>query len=506
MSNLSILFSDENQRKLMLQKKGNFLYRDVVNDLAISNILDEIKHTTPDFPDDFLLFSAFDSSTQIFRREIAKEIYGSPVIFEDLKRYAVDLYALQKQRQNTFELKNKDAKNHSFLCISLEYCRDLKRLVEISEKAQSRGLRSLHDHAQELFNKIENGVYKKAKELFERVDEMLHMSMKFDFLSQTVKIAEKETMPDLKKLSDLSKNILGIDLDFSFSAVNNVQLSPFEEMLLNVMKERYPGVFQDLELFYEENNSLDFYTLIDLRDEILFYTGYIEFVKKYEKSGFRFSFSQTSQKEICARGIYDICLAIKLGRSDLVVTNDLEIQKGDIFVISGANQGGKTTFLRAFGQCAFFASQGLPVPAESFTTPFWESITTHFNHPEQTGKSRLEDEIDRVKTILSSTNDQCLVLFNECFAGTRHSDAVILSERMFEKLSVSGATCGFVTHLFELPMRNQSLISFVAECLQDGTERRTFQIVKRSPKELANAHSIAVACGATYEQLLSEIE
>ncbi len=503
---LSILFPDENQKEITMQKKSNCLSQDVVRDLAITGILDDIKQTTTDYPDVFLLFPPFDYATLCFRREIAEEVYSSHVIFEDLKRFTVDLYALQKQRSNTYRITNKEAKNHSFLCDFLTYCKLLKRLTEITESAQSRGLRSLHDMAQQLFGKIENGSCEKAKELFERVEDMLKLSVKFDFINHTVKIAPQETVQDMKKLSDLCESVFGAELDFSFSAVNNVQFSPFEEMLLNVLKMRSPNVFRDLESFYEENKSLDFNTMIDMRYEILFYTGYIEFVKKYEKAGFRFSFAEMSHGEISARGIFDIGLAIKLGSSDRIVENDIEIKKGDIFVVSGANQGGKTTFLRAFGQCAFLAAQGLPVPAVSFVTPFWESITTHFNHKEQLGKSRLEDEIVRVKTMITAANDRCLMLFNECFTGTRHSDAVILSERLFEVILTSGATCGFVTHLYELPQRNRSLVSFVAECCQDGTGRRTFRIIKRSPYELADAHSIAVACGATYEQLLAEIE
>lgn len=506
MSYLSLLFPNEDQKKKTMQRKNNCLSRDVVRDLAITGILDDIKLTTPGFPDVFLLFPPFDSDTQCFRREIAEEVYGNPVVFEDLKRFAADLYTLQKQRKNTFLITNKDAKNHSFLCDSLKYCKLLKQLLEITETAQSRALHSLHDMARVLFSKIENGFYKKTKELFERVEDMLRLSMKFDFTNHTVKITPQETVEDLKKLSDFCESVFGTEFDFSFSAVNNVQFSPFEEMLLNVMKTRSPNVFRDLESFYEENKSFDFNTMINMRDEILFYTGYIEFVKKYEKAGFRFSFAETSQGEVSARGIYDIGLAIKLGSPNLIVGNDIEIKKGDIFIVSGANQGGKTTFLRAFGQCAFLAMQGLLVPAESFATPSWDFIATHFNHPEQLGKSRLEDEIVRVKSIISTANDRCLVLFNECFAGTRQSDAVILSERLFEVILKIGATCGFVTHLYELQQRNKSLVSFVAECSQDGTGHRTFRIIKRSPYELANAHSIAVACGATYEQLLAEIE
>ena len=503
---LSLMFSDENIRKSFYMKKNHMVSQDVIKDLAITHILSEIKKVTPDFPEDFLLFSPYDYDTLNLRREIAQELYDSSVVLDSFEEFAVDLHILQKYCRNMAYINNKDAKNHSFLRACVEYCNCLKRLAEITKKAQSRVLRAIHDRAQTLFFEIENRIYIKATELFDCVNDMLSFSMRFDFVNNTVKIEEKVKAPASNRLSKLTDDLFGKKIDFTFSAVNNDQLSPFEELLLGAMKVHSPNIFQELELFYEENKLLDFDKLINLREEILFFTGYIKFVKKLEDAGFVFSFSEITTDNICAHSIYDLSLAVRLGCADLIVTNDMEIQKGDIFVVTGSNQGGKTTFLRAFGQCAFLASQGLPVPAENFNAPFFGLIATHFNRTEKVGKSRLEDEIDRIKVILSSACDNCLVLVNECFVGARHGDAVVLSERLFEKLFAIGATCGFVTHLFELPMRDARLVSFVADISQDGMERRTYHISKRSPGGFAHARSIAIACGATYEQLLAETQ
>jgi DNA mismatch repair ATPase MutS len=307
-----------------------------------------------------------------------------------------------------------------------------------------------------------------------------------------------------EKISELSESILGTKLSFSFSAVNNVQLSPLEETLLEIIKTQAPEIFEKLTLLREENRAFDFDNLIDLRDEILFFTGYIEFAKKYESLGYIFSFAETSQKDIYVHNLYDISLAIQNGGKNTIVTNDIEIKKGDIFIVSGANQGGKTTFLRAFGQCILFAAQGLPVPAEKFSSPFFDLIATHFNRAEKTGSSRFEDEIHRIKYILSSVSSNSLILLNECFSGTRRSDAVIISEKIFKIIFDMGATCGFVTHFFELPMRDNRLISFTADIVANQTAKRTYRIVKRNPEGLALASSIVETCGATYEQLLAE--
>ena len=506
MAHFSILFSDKNAQNKFYEAKNDGIAAEALHDLALLRILYEVKRGTPDFPEDFLLFSPYDAATMNLRRETAEEIYGSSAVFESLKRFAAELYVLKKHRESIIEIKNKDARNHCFLRAVLEYCKDLERLCEITSNAHSRGLRLLFEGAKAFLDKDLNELYKKAKSLSNRVNEMLSISMRFDFSNQTVKIGGMEKITVSENLSLLAWDLLGVKLDFSFSAVNNVQLSPLEELLLEAMKARNPEIFEELEAFCEENRYLDFNKLIDLRDEILFFTGYIEFVKKYEEAGFSFSFSKITGGNICARGMYDISLAVRLGSADSVVANDIEIEKGDIFIVSGSNQGGKTTFLRSFGQCAFLASQGLPVPAESFSAPFWGMIATHFNRAEQAGKSRLEDEIERIKNILSHARENSLVLFNECFVGTRRGDAVLLSEKVFAKLFELGATGGFVTHFFELPMRDSLLVSFVADVADDGTERRTYRILKKSPDGLAHAHSIAAACGATYEQLIAEIE
>ncbi len=504
MAHFSILFSDKLAENKFYETKNDGIAAEAVHDLALSRILEEIKKGTPDFPEDFLLFSPYDVATQNLRRETAEEIYGSSAVFENFKQFAARLYVLKKHRAGIIEIKNKDARNHCFLNAVLEYCKDLERLCKITENARSRGLRVLHESAEALLSEALRGLYEKAEALSARVSGMLSLSMRFDFFNQTVKIGEREKTPASERLSLLADDLFGVKLAFSFSAVNNVQLSPLEELLLEAMKARSPEIFEELEAFYEENRRLDFNKLIDLRDEILFFTGYIEFVKKYEEAGFKFCFPKMTNGSICARGMYDISLAVKLGRADLVVANDTDMEKGDIFVVSGSNQGGKTTFLRSFGQCTFLASQGLPVPAQSFVAPFFGLIATHFNRAEKAGKSRLEDEIERIKNILSRAGENSLVLFNECFVGTRRGDAVLLSEKVFAKLFEFGATCGFVTHFFELPMRDSRLVSFVADITEDGTERRTYRILKKSPDGLAHAHSIAAACGATYEQLLAE--
>ena len=173
MAHFSILFSDKNAQNKFYEAKNDGIAAEALHDLALSRILDEIKRGTPDSPEDFLLFSPYDAATMNLRRETAEEIYGSSAVFESLKRFAAELYVLKKHRESIIEIKNKDARNHCFLRAVLEYCKDLERLCEITANAHSRGLRLLFEGAKDFLDKDLNELYKKAKSLSNRVNEML---------------------------------------------------------------------------------------------------------------------------------------------------------------------------------------------------------------------------------------------------------------------------------------------------------------------------------------------
>lgn len=297
MSYMSLLFSNEKCYKDFLNKKTDIIYQDVIKDLGISCILTEIEKITPNFPEDFLRYPLYDYDTQSLRREIVQELYDSSDIFDNFERFATDLFVLRKHCENVNNINNDDARNHGFLCAFIEYSKDLKHLAEITKNVQSHGLQMMHQNAQDLFLEIEDGIYKKAQEIFNSVNDMLSFSIRFDLFNQTLKIEDKEYNPITEQLSELLGNLFDAKFDFVFSAVNNNQLSQLEELLLKVMKVRNPDVFEALELFFIENKLFNFNILTNIYDEILFFLGYIKFVKKYEKAGFKFSLLDKTQKK-----------------------------------------------------------------------------------------------------------------------------------------------------------------------------------------------------------------
>ena len=190
--------------------------------------LEEIQKITPDFPSEYLMFPPYDIETQNFRRETAEEIYGSSAVFDDLQKVVTELYVLKKYRRDMNDIKNKDARNHCFLCAVAKYCAVLRHLAEITKNTHSRGLRGLYNSVKTLLCEIENNVYRKMELLSARLNEMLAVSLSFDFSNQTLKIGAEEKNSASEKLSELASSILGAKLAFSFSVVNNIQLSPLE--------------------------------------------------------------------------------------------------------------------------------------------------------------------------------------------------------------------------------------------------------------------------------------
>ena len=141
---------------------------------------------------------------------------------------------------------------------------------------------------------------------------------------------------------------------------------------------------------------------------------------KFASKGLRFSYPRVSKsKNVSARDAFDIALANKaLLDNRAIVPNDFYLEGSErIFIISGPNQGGKTTFARMFGQLHYLASLGCPVPGTETHLFLPDQIYTHFENEEdiQNARGKLQDDVTRIHSIPESATLKASLILNEIF-------------------------------------------------------------------------------------------
>jgi MutS domain V len=185
------------------------------------------------------------------------------------------------------------------------------------------------------------------------------------------------------------------------------------------------------------------------------------------------------------RGLYDAALAFHLdGR---VVGNDIEADGKEVILITGANQGGKSTFLRSVGQAQLLLQAGMFVPAEAFRASVSTGVFTHFKREEDVTMTsgKLDEELGRLSQIADLATPGAFVLCNESLASTNEAEGSEIGRQVVRALTESGIRVAFVTHLFDLAhsLERQALETVLflrAERLSDGT--RTFRVVPGEPE------------------------
>jgi DNA mismatch repair ATPase MutS len=203
-----------------------------------------------------------------------------------------------------------------------------------------------------------------------------------------------------------------------------------------------------------------------------------------------------------ATGLYDPCLELVGARA--VIGNDLAADGKDLFVITGANQGGKTTWLRAIGLAQLMMQCGLFVAAHSFSANLCSGLFVHFRREEDAGMrfGKFEEELQRISEIVDGLAGNGMVLFNESLQSTNEREGSEIGRQIVEALLASRIKVFFVTHMYDLAgalhaRRLPNAIYLRAERRADGA--RSFRILPGAP--LATSHAKDV-----YEEVFGAAE
>ena len=224
-----------------------------------------------------------------------------------------------------------------------------------------------------------------------------------------------------------------------------------------------------------------------LRNELAFYIGGLNLYERLSDFGEPVTFPEVfpaEQRKRSFKELYDVSLA--LTKAQKVVGNDVNAHGKDAMIITGANQGGKSTFLRSLGQAQILMQSGLFVPAREFRANVAAGIFTHFRREEDTSmvSGKLDEELSRMSDIIDHLRPHSAVLFNESFAATNEREGSEIAQQVVSALLDEKVQVFFVTHLYtfarKLYERKAENILFLrAERLPDGT--RTFKMIEGEP-------------------------
>ena len=224
-----------------------------------------------------------------------------------------------------------------------------------------------------------------------------------------------------------------------------------------------------------------------LRIELAFYIGCLNLYEQLGKMGAPVSIPapmSSGDRRCSFQGLYDACLALTMNRK--IVGNHAKADDKDLVIITGANQGGKSTFLRSIGLAQLMMQCGMFVPAESFYANICDGLFTHFKRQEdpsmQSGK--LDEELSRMSGIVDHIRPNAMILFNESFAATNEREGSEIARQITRALVEKSIKVFFVTHLFEFPRgfydsNLGNAIFLRAERQVDG--KRTFKLIEGGP-------------------------
>lgn len=233
-----------------------------------------------------------------------------------------------------------------------------------------------------------------------------------------------------------------------------------------------------------------------LRAELAFYIGCLNLAEQLAQLGTAICFPEPAgldERKLRFTGLYDICLALTMKQK--IVGNDVSADGKELFIITGANQGGKSTALRSIGLAQLMMQAGMFVPAEAFSANLCSGLFTHSKRKEDASmkSGKLDEELSRMSFIADHIRPNGMILFNESFAATNEREGSEIARQITRALLERRIKVFFVTHQYDFAhgfyAQKMDNALFLRAGRQSGG-KRTFKLSEGEPLQTSYGEDV----------------
>ncbi len=483
-------------------------------DLNLDQIIDAITAGRQEYNlKPFFYTSLNDIDAITYRHEIMRDLEDK-FLFEHIQSFARKMRVMREHLAQAEKLYYKYQKERWFVDAVEMYCDAVLCLVhDVSlVDVQSRGFLAFRAYLTDYAN---SGRFTSLLAETKRLQADLS-AVKYCLLIKGNSIKVRKYESEIDYSADVEETFAkfkqGAVKDYRVKFRNWPDMDHVEAQILALVARLYPDIFLHLDDYCAKNGKYLDETLAIFDREIQFYVAYLEYIAIIKRAGLKFCYPHISDtyKEVYEYEGFDLALAYKLiTEKSSVVRNDFYLKgKERIFVVTGPNQGGKTTFARTFGQLHYLASIGCPVPGREAQLFLFDRLFTHFEKEENIKdlRGKLQDDLARIYNILNQATSNSIVIMNEIFTSTTLDDALFLSKKIMEKIIQLDLLCVWVTFIDELTSFSEKTVSMVSTVVPANPAVRTYKIVRRPADGLAHALAIAEKYQLTYDCLKERLK
>jgi DNA mismatch repair protein MutS len=448
----------------------------------------------------------------IYRHEILRDLEGRD-LFEQVRSFARQMQVMRRCLAQAAELRHRYQKRRWLLDAAAIYC------DAVAAFARGLALLDLKSHGflafrEYLTSYTESSTFTAlAAETKALKDQLSGIRYCLDIRGDRIKVSKYDSE------ADYGADVAATFARFKQREARNYRTTfhSFPDMdhveagILDLVAQLYPDIFFALGGYHDRHHGYLDRTIAVFDREVQFYIAYLDFIARFKIAELSFCYPRFSDrsKGILGRAAFDIALAnILPPENGPIVCNDFHLNDPErVFVVSGPNQGGKTTFARTIGQMHYLASIGCPVPGSEAHLLLFDQMFTHFEQGENLKdlRGKLQDDLTRTHEILQRATANSVIIINEIFTSATLNDAILLGTKVLEAIIALDGLCVCVTFVDELASLSESIVSMVSTVVPENPAVRTYKIVRRPADGLSYALAIAEKYGLTYKALKERI-